>query len=73
MGVRYFFLHERGFLARAYSGRAIREAARKRAKAAVLQGLAWKKPRFGFTRQFPALMHPTGARNQQEHFLTFQV
>ena len=32
------------FLARAYSGRAIRDAAQKRANAAVLLGLAWKRP-----------------------------
>ena len=32
------------FLARAYSGRAIRDAAQKRSNAAVLLGLVWKRP-----------------------------
>ena len=56
-GRALFFLHERCFLVRACSGRAIREAARKRAKAAVLQGLAWKKP----SLRFHAALPDTGA------------
>ena len=36
--------HAHSFLARAYSGRAIRDAAQKRSNAAVLLGLVWKRP-----------------------------